>query len=341
MIYIDGSQGEGGGQVLRSSLTLSILTGKPVQIEQIRAGRSKPGLQAQHLQAVEAATKISQAEVSGAYKGSTALVFQPRAVQSGRYRFDIGTAGSTSLVLQSIFLPLCFASASSTVVISGGTHVPFSPPYHFLEWSWLPFLQQMGCQAELKLEQAGFNPGGSGKIKAVIRPAGALSPLKLLERGALVRIQGLSAAGNLELEIAKRQKLQALRRLTDNLRQVKIKDTTLTTASPGTFMVFLAEFEHSRACFSALGEKGKRAEHVADEAVDAFEAFMAASAAIEPYLADQLLLPLALAQGESSFHTSAISSHLLTNARVIQAFLDVKIQVNGEEGRPGEIVVSP
>jgi RNA 3'-phosphate cyclase len=341
LIVIDGAQGEGGGQVLRSSLTLSILTGKGLQIERIRARRSKPGLQAQHLQAVEAAAKISQAQVSGAYKGSSGLVFQPGLVRNGRYRFDIGTAGSTSLVLQTIFLPLCFAGGSSTITIRGGTHVPFSPPYHFLEWSWLPVLRQAGIRAELKLEQAGFNPGGGGEIKAIIQPIQELYPIELLERGALKRIQGLSAAANLEADIAKRQKLQALRRLSEIIRDVKIKDIALTTASPGTFLVFQAEFEHSLACLSALGEKGKRAEKVADQAVDAFEAFLEVEAAVEPYLADQLLLPLALARGTSRFRTSQVTGHLLTNAQVIQSFLNVSIDIQGIKGEPGDIIIAP
>jgi RNA 3'-phosphate cyclase len=341
MITIDGSMGEGGGQVLRSALTLSILTGQALKIEQIRARRSRPGLQAQHLQAVRAAAAVSQAQVEGDEKGSSVLTFQPGAVRPGRYIFDIGTAGSTSLVLQTIFLPLCFAPGKSTVTLLGGTHVPFSPPYHFLEWSWLPLMEQLGCRAELSLIQAGFNPGGGGEVKAVIRPVESLAPLDLTQRGRLLRVQGLSAAANLEAEIPKRQKLQALRRVTEQLRDVKIRDAVIQADSPGTFIVLLAEFEQVRACFSALGEKGKRAERVADEAVDALESHLSGEGAVELHLADQILLPLALAKGQAQFTTSVITSHLLTNAQVIEAFLPVRIHVEGQEGGPGRVRIEP
>jgi RNA 3'-phosphate cyclase len=340
MIYINGSIGEGGGQVLRSALTLSILTGQPLRIEQIRAGRSRPGLQAQHLQAVRAAAAVSRAQVEGDEKNSTSLTFRPGAVQPGRYTFDIGTAGSTSLVLQTIFLPLCFAPGKSTVTLRGGTHVPFSPPYHFLEWSWLPVMQQAGCRAELSLVQTGFNPGGGGEVIVVIRPVDSLKPLDLTERGPLRRVQGLSAAANLEAEIAKRQKLQALRRLNERLREAKIRDVVLIAASPGTFLVLLAEFEPAQACFSALGEKGKRAERVADEAVDALEDHLSREGAVEPHLADQILLPLALAEGDSRFTTTAVTGHLLTNAQVIEAFVPVKITIEGQEGGPGTVRIA-
>jgi RNA 3'-phosphate cyclase len=340
MVHIDGSMGEGGGQVLRSALSLAILTGQELRIERIRAGRSRPGLQAQHLQAVRAAAAVSQAQVEGAEKNSTALTFQPGPVKAGRYTFDIGTAGSTALVLQTVFLPLCFAGGKSSLTLRGGTHVPFSPPYHFLEWSWLPLMERLGCQAELRLERAGFNPGGGGEVRAVIRPIERLTPLHLAERGELLRVQGLSAAAGLEAEIAKRQKLQALRRLADRLRQAKVKDLVLPADSPGTFIVLLAEFEHTAASFGALGEKGKRAERVADEAITALEAHLASPGALEPHLADQILLPLALARGVSHFTTTHLTGHLLTNARVIEAFLPVQIRIEGAEGGPGGVWIS-
>jgi RNA 3'-phosphate cyclase len=341
MLTIDGSQGEGGGQALRSSLTLAVITGKAVTIENIRARRPKPGLQPQHLQAVKAAAAICGAAVEGAALNSQRVVFRPEAIRPGRYRFEIGTAGSTSLVLQTIFLPLSLAGGSSNVSISGGTHVPYSPAYHYLEWHWLLFMERIGCRASLTLEQAGYYPGGGGLIRAAIQPAGQLRPLELLERGPLLRVRGLSGASNLDPDIPKRQKLQALRRLQTHLRDAKIKDLLLPSPSPGTFIALLASFESSQACFSALGAKGKPAARVADQAVDELEAFIQSSQAVDRYLADQLLLPLALASGPSRLATAAVTDHLLTNAEVIRAFLPVEITIQGEPGQPGLVEVKP
>ena len=241
MIDIDGSSGEGGGQVLRSALALSLLTGKALHLRNIRAKRSKPGLMAQHLVCVEASAKISQAEVEGAKLGSTSLVFQPGEVRSGRYRFDIPTAGSTSLVLQTIFLPLAMVEGTSQVTISGGTHVPYAPVYHYLELQWLPHLEKIGFQVRLALEQAGFYPAGGGCIHATIRNAGKFNPLKITDRGKLLRIQGLSGVANLDIDIARRQKLQAQRRLEPIHRETKIQ--TLRLPSPVNVNV---QVSHSR-----------------------------------------------------------------------------------------------
>jgi RNA 3'-phosphate cyclase len=345
MVHIDGSLGEGGGQVLRSSLTLSILTGKALHMTNIRARRSKPGLGHQHLNAVQAATAVSKARVEGDRLGSQTLTFHPGEIQSGRYNFDIGTAGSTSLVLQTIFLPLSRAGSASTVAITGGTHVPWSPSFHYLELHWMAFMRRCGFDALLDLNQAGFYPRGGGKIQATLRPAQSIAPLQIKAPGELQRIQGLSMVSNLSWDIASRQKRQARRRIAewgpDFDRRVKIKNLQAPSPGKGTMLLLLAEFEHGQCCYFGLGERGKPAERVADEAVDGLQNFLQSGAAIDQYLADQLLLPLALAEQPSELHTSQITQHLVTNADVLRAFMDVKIEIEGEMGQPGWVRIWP
>jgi len=339
MVEIDGSQGEGGGQVLRSALALSILTCQAMRITNIRARRSKPGLMAQHLRAVDAAAAISKASVQGAALNSTELVFEPVEIRSGRYKFDIKTAGATSLVLQTIFIPLSLASSASSVIISGGTHVPWSPSFHYLELNWLPLLIEMGFDAQISLDQAGFYPQGGGRISAVIRPAADIQPLNLTRRGSLLHLQGISAVANLPLSIAERQKRQAFKRL-QHLRP-HIKTVQMPSRFKGTLLLLFAEFENGRACFFGLGKLGKPAEQVADEAVDGLESFLATEGTVDPYLADQLLLPLCLAKGVSTLHTSRVSEHLLTNAAILRAFLTVEIDIQAGIGEPGLVQVKP
>jgi RNA 3'-terminal phosphate cyclase (ATP) len=341
MIEIDGSQGEGGGQVLRTSLALAILTRQPIHLYNLRAGRKKPGLQPQHLKSVEAAAAISAAETHGAALNSRELFFNPGAVQPGRYHFEIGTAGSTSLVLQTVFLPLSLAGGTSHLTITGGTHVPHSPCYHYLEGQWLPFVRRAGLDITLEMEQAGFYPRGGGRLQAVVRPAQGLIPLQIISRGALQRLTGLSGVANLDSEIARRQKHQALRRLEPRFRETKIRTLELPSPGKGTFLSLLAEFERSQCLYFGLGELGKRAERVADEAVDALEAFLATDGAVDQFLADQLLLLLALANGTSRFRTSQVTTHLLTNAQIIRLFLPVEIEIEGELGQAGEVRVTP
>jgi RNA 3'-phosphate cyclase len=341
MIHIDGSQGEGGGQVLRSSLCLSLITQKELEITNIRAGRSKPGLRAQHLKAVEAAGLIGRAQVSGANLGSTALTFQPTEIQPGRYHFDIGTAGATTLVLQTIFLPLALSGAKSTVTITGGTHVRWSPSYHYLELHWLPFMRQIGCQIDLKMELAGYYPQGGGRVSATINPCEKISPLELTDRGKLKHIRGISAISNLPRHIARRQREQVLRRIGDRYYLSDIRLVELASRFKGTMLLFLAEFEHSQACYFSLGELGKPAERVADEAIEELEEFLSTDGAIDQYLADQLLLPLTFASGPSRLRTSKITRHLLTNAQVLRSFLPVQIDIEGDLGTPGLISIKP
>jgi RNA 3'-terminal phosphate cyclase (ATP) len=339
MIHIDGSQGEGGGQVLRTSLALSILTGRPVRIENIRAGRKKPGLMAQHLKAVEAAAAISGAVVEGARLGARTLFFEPQGLFPGNYRFNIGTAGSTSLVLQTILIPLSFAEAPSSVIVTGGTHVPWSPSFHYMERHLNPFLKMIGFNLDLKLEGAGYYPRGGGCIRAVVRPARDFSPLALISRGKLQGISGVSGATNLAGHIIQRQAAQARERLEEEGFPAAIEKMQVPGNGQGTFLQLEARFEYSQGCYDALGARGKPAEHVADEAVDSLLGFLQTDAAIDEHLADQLILPLSLVNGVSRLRTSSVTPHLKTNAEVVMAFRPVGIHIKGEAGKPGEVEI--
>lgn len=340
-INIDGSLGEGGGQVLRTSLSLSLLTGQPFLITSIRASRSQPGLRPQHLKAVEAARKISSAKLDGAAVGSSSLYFEPGEVHPGRYSFEIKTAGATGLVLQTIFLPLSMCSAATTISITGGTHVPWSPSFHYLDLHWLPFMKRAGFDATFDLLEAGFYPQGGGRIQATVRPVQQVHPLVITERGQLRQVRGLSTVSNLDRKIAKRQREQVIRRLGARFPLNDIRVLEIPSRFMGTMLLLLAEFEFSQCCYFALGAKGKPAEQVANEAVDALEAFLATDGAIDQYLADQLLLPLSIADGISQLRTSMVTNHLVTNARIIQAFLPAKIEIRGEIGEPGSITIDP
>jgi len=338
MLAIDGSQGEGGGQVLRTSLTLACLTQTPIQITNIRAQRPKPGLQAQHLQAVRAAAAISQAKVSGDKLGSQSLYFKPSPIRPGEYRFDIGTAGATTLVLQTIFLPLCFADGVSHVTITGGTHVSWSPAFHYLDGHWLPILHQMGIGASLKLDRAGFYPPGGGQIRAEIHPVENVMPIRWTERGQLLGIRGLSGSANLPAHVAQRQRDRAIQRLG---KLVKIDLLAMSAPSPGSMLLLQAEYEQGGGCYIGLGKKGKPAEQVAEEAAASLEKFMVTPATTDEYLADQLLLPFALAGGVSEIHTVEVTRHLLTNAAVIEQFDRAAITIEGTLGLSGRVRVDP
>jgi RNA 3'-terminal phosphate cyclase (ATP) len=359
-LTIDGSFGEGGGQMLRTSLTLSLLTGKPFRMVNIRAGREKPGLRPQHIEAVRAAQRIGEAQVEGASEGSMTMSFVPGQKVGGadNYRFEIRTAGSTMLVLQTIFLPLALVVRNAVspptgadpqpdtrgqdsisrysparIVIGGGTHVEWSPSFHYVAAQWLPMLKKMGFDAQLKLNMAGFYPRGGGEIECVIRPlAASIMPIRLTERGAPRQLRIISAIGQLPLDIAERQKRQAEKRLA-GLKgyQLESENLPLPAPSPGKMLLAMAEHEHGAGCFCALGAKGKRAERVADEACDALLSYLESDAAVDEYLADQLVLPAVLAEGESCLRIK-VTQHLLTNLHVMRSFLPTQAQVEGEEG---------
>ncbi len=345
MVRIDGSFGEGGGQVLRTSLALSCVLGKPMEITNIRTGRKKPGLQPQHLTAVLAAAAISGAEVQGAELSSTALRFQPNRTTGGTYRFDVaekkGSAGSASLVLQTILLPLCFADQASLVTVQGGTHVPWSPSFHYLQSIMTPLLLRIGVRAELSIASWGWYPIGGGQVSARITPAQALLPLRLTDRGRLLRVSGISAVSNLPGHIASRQRDRALAVLGREGIDASIETLSAPSAGKGSFLSLAAEFEHFSAGFGSLGAIGKRAEEVADEACDELLSHLRAQGALDPHLADQVVPWLAFCRGPSEFTTSRVTRHLLTNLWVVRQFMDIDVRVEGNEGEEGRILVRP
>jgi RNA 3'-terminal phosphate cyclase (ATP) len=341
LIDIDGSFGEGGGQILRTALVLSAISGKPFSLTNIRARRSQPGLKPQHVKAIEAAAEICQADFSPVAPGTPTLRFEPKQPVAGNYRFDIGTAGATSLVLQTALLALSYADAPSTVTVTGGTHVPWSPCFHYLDWHWRHYLHLIGFSFGMTLARAGFYPPGGGEINASVSPHVQLKPLTLTERGALLRVRGVSGVAKLPLSIAERQRAQALKQLAGLEQPVTIQVETIDALSAGTYLVLLAEFEHSQYCVTALGARGKRAEAVADEAIDGLKRFLASPGVIDAHLADQLLIPLSLASGVSQIKTESVTTHLLTNAEIIDRFVSVSIEIEGSIGEPGSVTITP
>ncbi|ODS30115.1 MAG: RNA 3'-terminal phosphate cyclase [Candidatus Scalindua rubra] len=339
MIKIDGSYGEGGGQILRTALTLSAIENKPFEMFNIRAGRKKPGLAPQHLQCVEAMAQICNAEVNGAKVGSLSLKFNPGEIKHGNYCFEIGTAGSVSLVLQTTFLPLALAKESSSVTIRGGTHVPFSPCFHYLKEQWLYYLKKIGLDAKIEMARAGFYPKGGGEINISIKHVEKVCPLELMERGRLLKLRGISAVGNLDLSIAERQKKQAFKHLSKRNILPEIDVVTMPAFAKGTMLLLIGEFENSQCCYFSLGAIGKRAEKVADEACEELGHFLETKGVVDEHLADQVILPLSLAKDISKFTTPKITQHFLTNAEVIRLFLNTRIHIEGEFGEEGLVTI--
>jgi RNA 3'-terminal phosphate cyclase (ATP) len=345
MVHIDGSFGEGGGQILRTSLALSCALGKPVQITNIRRDRRKPGLQPQHLTAVKAAATFAGAEIEGAELSSTTLRFRPNRTLGGTYRFDVaekqGSAGSTILVIQTILLPLCLADQESVITVNGGTHVPWSPSFHYLKSIVAPLLFRIGASLELSITSWGWYPMGGGQVSARITPARALVPLRLTDRGRLLRIAGISAVSNLPRHIADRQRSRALAVLSSQGLDASIEVLSAPSPGKGSFLFLAAEFENVSAGFCGLGAIGKRAEEVADEACRELLSYLRTKGALDPHLADQIVPWLALCQGPSEFTTSLVTRHLLTNLWVVRQFMDIDARVEGNEGEEGRVKIRP
>lgn len=342
-IHIDGSLGEGGGQVLRTSLSLAALLRKPLHLIRIRAGRARPGLAAQHLTGVFAMAQLSQGTVEGARLGSQELLFHPQQVQGGEYVFDVAdvrpSAGATGLVAQVLLPLLWFCREPSRVVLRGGTHVPWSPHFHYLAEVFLPALASMGATARLCLIRAGWYPQGGGEMVLEVTPVAApLRPLTLTERGP-VRITGLSAASNLPEHILRRQADSARERCRRAGYSAHLEQALLPGRGAGTVCFLRTEAGSVAGGFTALGARGKRAEQVGAEAAESLLTHLERGGAVEEHLADQLILYLALAAGRSTFTTSCLSRHLLTNVQVVEQFLPVRFTLTGVEGEPGQVGV--
>jgi RNA 3'-terminal phosphate cyclase (ATP) len=327
MISIDGSFGEGGGQILRTALGLSLLTGQQFRIEKIRAGRRNPGLLRQHLTAVKAAAKIGQADVTGANLGSTQLTFIPGRVTPGRYQFAVGTAGSATLVMQTVLPALLISDdrgQQTHLTLEGGTHNPFAPPFDFLAKAFLPLLERMGARIEARLERYGFYPAGGGRFEIAITPAKKLEPIELNERGTILDRRATALVAHLPHKIAERELGVVHRKLSWPQEWLKAESTT-NSPGPGNIVTLEIESENLTEVFTGFGERGVAAEAVADQAVAAARRYLASDVAVGEYLADQLLLPMALARG-GSFTTVPPSRHTTTNIEIIRKFLDVEIR---------------
>jgi RNA 3'-terminal phosphate cyclase (ATP) len=340
LLELDGSFGEGGGQIVRSCLALSLLTGRPFHLRNVRAGRSKPGLQPQHLMSVHAAATVGGATTRGASRGSTDLVFEPGPVRAGKYRFDIGTAGATGLVLHTLYLPLARrGDGPSELTLIGGTHNDKSPCFHFLDVTWRRYMEPCGLKVGLRMIRPGFYPRGGGQVEAFIQPASRLRGLRLGLRGP-VRAGGFSAVAGLDRSIGRRQARRARFRLEQHGLKADFREEAWD-GGPGTVLGVELDTTPAPTLFFGLGARGKPAERVADEAVDQVVGYLESGPAlVDPHSADQLVLPLALAEGPSEYDVSEVTLHLTTNVAVIRQFLDREVICEGEKGGPGRVRIA-
>jgi RNA 3'-terminal phosphate cyclase (ATP) len=339
VLTLDGGHGEGGGQIVRTALALAVAVGRPVTITNVRVRRARPGLQPQHLTAVRALAAVSAAEVDGAELGSTALRFVPQGIRAGTYRFEVGTAGAVSLIFQALLLPLSLAPEPSRLTLVGGTHVTWSPPFHYLAEAFLPALAELGIRAEITLRRWGWYPRGGGEMDATIvptRPRGGRGLVAEI-RDQTLPIRGLSAVSHLPRSIAERQRRRAAERLAAAGLTAEI---ALAEGAPafgaGTFVLLAIR---GRAGFSALGRRGLPAEQVADAAVEPLLAYLASHAAVDEHLADQLVPFCALADAESAFTCPALTPHLTTVAWVVEQLLPVRVRL--EAARPACVRITP
>ena len=344
MIEIDGSVGEGGGQILRTSLALSMCTGQSFALNRIRAGRAKPGLMRQHLTCVNAAAEICGAEVEGAELKSQALTFTPGRVRAGDYTFNVGTAGSCTLVLQTVWPALMMADGPSRLKLCGGTHNPMAPPFHFLDRSYAPLLRKLGAKAELQLRRLGFYPAGGGEIEAFIWPAkDQLQPLDLNERGAKFESYAECFSPALPRSVARRELQQLGADLgwsDDQLREAPSRQNE----GPGNALLATLAYEHVCEVVTGFGEKGVSAEQVARDVVREVRSYQVSDAALGPHLADQWALPLALALwrrgGTASYTCTELTPHATTNFDVVERFLPVKFTTSPVAGGFSVVVVA-
>ncbi len=337
MIIIDGSFGEGGGQILRTSLALSLVTGKPFTINNIRAGRKKPGLMHQHLTAVNASAEIGNAQVSGNSIGSDSFTFGPETTRTGNFHFSVGSAGSCTLVFQTLLPALMIGDGPSEIIFEGGTHNPFAPPFDFLEKAFLPLVNRMGPTVTAVLEKAGFYPAGGGRFKASVVPSKTLERIDLMERGKIIKKRACATVSNLPLHIAHRELRIIHSKLGWDegcLHAVEAK----SSRGPGN--VVTAEIWSENLCeiFTGFGKRGVRAENVAMDTVRLAKEYLSSDQPVGKHLADQLLIPMAMAGG-GKFRTHLPTGHTKTNIGIIKRFLQVEIVLNQKTGSTCEIEI--
>lgn len=338
LIDIDGSLGEGGGQILRSSLSLSLVTGRPFRIKNIRSGRKKPGLLRQHLTAVRAAVEIGQADVDGDFMGSQKLYFAPKTIKPGKYHFDVGSAGSCTLVLQAILPPLLTAEDGTKLTLEGGTHNPYAPPFDFLTKVFLRIIDGLGPKISAELERPGFYPAGGGKLKISILPAKKLGKPKILERGQIKKYRAVAGVARLPIKIGERELKVVADRLSWKKDCLHITNM-VNSRGPGNIISLEIESENITEVFTAFGQKGIPAEAVAEKVVKEAEEYLEAGVPVGKYLADQLLIPMSLAGG-GKFRTIRPTQHTTTNVDIIKKFLPVEIAATQLDDKTWEIEIN-
>ncbi|MEM7165511.1 MAG: RNA 3'-terminal phosphate cyclase [Planctomycetota bacterium] len=335
LLVIDGSQGEGGGQVVRSSLTLAALSGAPVRVDGVRAGRKKPGLLRQHLTALQALVTICDGEVAGDAMGASSIEFRPGPVRGGDYHFHVGTAGSTMLVLQTILLPLLKAKERSRIVLEGGTHNPYAPPFDFIEKCYLPLLARMGANVTMVLERPGFYPAGGGRVRVEVEPAAKLQPIDIVERGKLELRRARAVVSGLPTNIADRE-LKALSAKLSWPDDAYAIETVPDPVGPGNVVMAELHSEHVCELFTSFGVQGVPSESVAGTLARQVRRYLAGTAPVGEFLTDQLLLPLAVAGG-GSFRSTGLSRHSSTHVELLEQILGVTVAVRQHE-RDGVLV---
>ena len=339
LIPIDGSEGEGGGQILRTALCLASVTGQGFQMTRVRAGRMRPGLRPQHLVALRAAAMACGARVGGAFEGSPDIRFEPGPLVPGQFRFEIATPGAVTLVLQTVLPALSMAGAPSQVEVTGGTHVPASPSFHYLANHWMAAVDGIGLHVRGSLLRAGFHPAGGGEAHAHVEAWAAPEALRLETRGALVSVRGTSGAGRLKGDVARRQRDAAQARLWEGRRlEASWEVLDLPAASPGSFLLLEAVFEGSRGAFSFLGERRLRAELLGDRAARRLLRFLDEEGAVDPQLADQLAVPMAIGRRGGRVTTGEVTRHLETVAHTLSLF-GIPARTWGRRGGPGGLEV--
>lgn len=328
---IDGSYGEGGGQILRSAVALSALTGTEITIDHVRARRGKPGLAAQHLTAVMGVASLCDGEVDGGFVGSTSVTFRPGDIIGGAYQLDVGTAGSITLVLQACMLASLRAPMATELEIKGGTNVRMSPPVDFYAHALLPLLGRMGYDVDLETVSRGFYPQGGGTVRAVLSPCPRLAPLELEDRGRLEEVGGVAFTQNLPEHVGQRMANAARKAFLGH--ELKLRTDRTAGHSTGAGLALYARYQNTILGADALGEKGVPAERVGEEAVARLKDEMEGPGTLDVHAADQLLAYLALAEGPSRFIVQEVSSHLSTQMWLLKKFLPVEfIEHEREDG---------
>ena len=323
MIEIDGSQGEGGGQILRTSLTMAMVTGTDIKIKYIRAGRAKPGLMRQHLACVKAAQQISSAEVSGAKLGSTSIIFKPETIQAGEYHFSVGTAGSTMLIFQTVLPALAMMKGESQLRFHGGTHNMMAPSFDFIALAFVPLMKRIGVDIEMTLHRHGFYPQGGGEWSANIKPSGSINALELIETGSLMRKEAVVTSSHIPEQVAQRELGEISKRC--GWSASELRSESVGCLGSGNILSLRLHYQKHSEVTEYVGKVGVSAEHVARNAIKSLRRYQSNAAVVGEHLADQLMLPMAIGEG-GVFRSLKPGQHTRTNRDVIHLFTEKRFK---------------